>query len=161
MYSALILLYAATAAVAGYVAASYYKQMQGTLWVRNILLTCVIFAGPLFCTFCFNNTLAIVYEVRGPDTCLTSSFMPPPQTTAALPWQTIVILIVLWALVTLPLTIAGGIVGSAWGMCTACSTCLCFLHLCFGLVVCRVVPSLCWMYACGYQHRHLLRKPKK
>lgn len=64
MYSALILLYAATAAVAGYVAASYYRQMQGKLWVRNILLTCVIFAGPLFVTFCFNNTLAIVYEVR-------------------------------------------------------------------------------------------------
>lgn len=39
------------------------------------------------------------------------------QTTAALPWQTIVILIVLWALVTLPLTIAGGIVGSTLGGC--------------------------------------------
>lgn len=33
------------------------------------------------------------------------------QTTAALPWQTIVILIVLWALVTIPLTVFGGVVG--------------------------------------------------
>lgn len=116
MYSALILLYAATAAVAGYVSASYYRQMQGTLWARNILLTCVIFAGPLFCTFCFNNTIAIVYEVRHFDIhChIHCHACHAVQTTAALPWQTIVILIVLWALVTLPLTIAGGIVGSAW-----------------------------------------------
>jgi hypothetical protein len=39
-------------------------QMDGTAWVRNILLTSVIFCGPLFIMFCVNNTVAIIYRVR-------------------------------------------------------------------------------------------------
>lgn len=34
LFTALIVLYAATAGIAGYVAASYYKQMEGSNWVR-------------------------------------------------------------------------------------------------------------------------------
>ncbi len=63
LYTALIVLYALTACVAGYVASSYYKQMEGELWVRNILLTCFIFCGPFFITFCVLNTVAIAYRV--------------------------------------------------------------------------------------------------
>ena len=36
---------------------------------------------------------------------------PGPQSTAALPFGTIVIIIVIWSLVTIPLTVAGGIAG--------------------------------------------------
>ncbi len=32
--------------------------------MRNILLTCVVFCGPLFLMFCFNNTVAWIYRVR-------------------------------------------------------------------------------------------------
>eukprot|EP00798_Chlamydomonas_sp_ICE-L_P020329 gene20329-27089_t len=94
LYTALIVLYALTASVAGFVAASYYKQMEGELWVRNILLTCFIFCGPFFLMFSFLNTVAIVYK-----------------STAALPFGTIVIVIVLWSVVTIPLTVFGGIAG--------------------------------------------------
>ena len=34
MYTALIVLYALTAGIAGYTAGSYYRQMGGTAWVR-------------------------------------------------------------------------------------------------------------------------------
>lgn len=63
LYTALIVLYALTAGIAGYVAGSYYKQMDGRAWVRNILLTSVTFCGPLFMVFCINNTVAIAYRV--------------------------------------------------------------------------------------------------
>ncbi|BDA41200.1 Transmembrane 9 superfamily member 3 [Coccomyxa sp. Obi] len=94
LYTALIVLYALTAGIAGYTAGSYYKQMEGAAWVRNILLTSVVFCGPLFLVFCVNNTVAIIY-----------------RSTAALPFGTIVIITLIWALITIPLTILGGIIG--------------------------------------------------
>ncbi|CAL5227062.1 g9965 [Coccomyxa viridis] len=94
LYTALIVLYALTAGIAGYIAGSYYKQMDGRAWVRNILLTSVTFCGPLFIVFCINNTVAISY-----------------RSTAALPFGTIVIILLIWALITIPLTVAGGIIG--------------------------------------------------
>ena len=59
------------AGIAGYVGSSYYKQMEGSNWVRNVLTTCFIYCGPFFLMFCFNNTVAIVYRVR--------STLPPPR----------------------------------------------------------------------------------
>ncbi|KAA6422087.1 MAG: phagocytic receptor 1b-like [Trebouxia sp. A1-2] len=94
LFTALIVLYALTASISGYMAASYYTQMEGTQWVRNILLTCITFCGPLFLMFCFNNTVAIVY-----------------RSTQALPFGTIMVISVIWALVTIPLCILGGIMG--------------------------------------------------
>jgi len=94
MYTAMIVLYALTACISGYVSAAYYKQFEGENWVRNILLTCFVFCGPLFLAFCVLNTVAISY-----------------RSTAALPFGTIVIILIIWALVTIPLTIFGGIAG--------------------------------------------------
>lgn len=64
MFTALIVLYALTAGTAGYTSASYYRQMEGTKWVGNLLLTCLVFCGPLFLVFCFNNSVAWAYGVR-------------------------------------------------------------------------------------------------
>ena len=94
LYTASILSYALTSCIAGYVSASYYKQMGGTQWVRNVLLTCVMFCGPVLGAFAVNNSIAIHY-----------------RSTAALPFGTICIIILIWALVTIPLTVAGGIAG--------------------------------------------------
>ena len=87
-------LYALTAGIAGYVAAVTYKILGGSSWVRNTLLTATLFCGPLLVTFSFLNTVAIIY-----------------RSTAALPFGTIVIIFVIWAVVTFPLTVLGGIAG--------------------------------------------------
>eukprot|EP00243_Klebsormidium_subtile_P001828 TRINITY_DN1341_c0_g1_i1.p1 TRINITY_DN1341_c0_g1~~TRINITY_DN1341_c0_g1_i1.p1 ORF type:complete len:603 (-),score=198.88 TRINITY_DN1341_c0_g1_i1:363-2171(-) len=94
LFTALVVLYALTSGVAGYVSASYYKQLEGTAWVRNIILTGCLFCGPLFLTFCFLNSVAW-----------------GSNSTAALPAGTIVIILLIWMLVTAPLLIIGGIAG--------------------------------------------------
>ncbi|KAL5995469.1 Cellular adhesion and filamentous growth protein [Asimina triloba] len=94
LFTALVVIYALTSGIAGYVANSFYCQLEGTNWVRNLLLTTFLFCGPLFLTFCFLNTVAIVYSA-----------------TAALPFGTIVVIGLIWALVTLPLLVLGGIAG--------------------------------------------------
>ncbi len=66
----------------------------GTNWVRNVLTTTMLFCGPLLAMFSYLNSVAWAYG-----------------TTAALPFGTIVIIIVIWALVTFPLTVVGGIMG--------------------------------------------------
>jgi hypothetical protein len=63
LFTALIVLYALTACIAGYVATSYYRQMEGHSWVRNIMLTCFVYCGPFFAMFMFLNTVAIAYRV--------------------------------------------------------------------------------------------------
>ena len=83
-----------TSGIAGYVAANHYRQMGGENWVRNVLLTGFLFCGPMFIVFSFLNTVAIAY-----------------RSTAALPFGTICIIFVIWALVTAPLTVLGGIAG--------------------------------------------------
>ena len=93
-------LYALTAGVAGYVAAVTYKILGGTSWVRNTLLTATLFCGPLLVTFSFLNTVAIIY-----------------RSTAALPFGTIVIIFIIWAVVTFPLTVLGGIAGKNTKVC--------------------------------------------
>ena len=87
-----IVLYALTASIAGFVSGYYYKMFGGTSWVRNVLLTAALFSGPMVATFSVLNTVAIAYD-----------------STQALPFGTIFLILLLWALVTFPLTIFGGI----------------------------------------------------
>ncbi|KAK6921583.1 Nonaspanin (TM9SF) [Dillenia turbinata] len=94
LFTALVVIYALTSGIAGYTAASFYCQLEGTNWVRNLLLTGCLFCGPLFLTFCFLNTVAIAYSA-----------------TAALPFGTIVVIVLIWTLVTSPLLVLGGIAG--------------------------------------------------
>ncbi|CAN4126909.1 unnamed protein product [Withania somnifera] len=94
LFTALVVIYALTSGIAGYTAASFYCQLEGKNWVRNLLLTGGLFCGPLFLTFCFLNTVAIAYHA-----------------TAALPFGTIVVIFLIWTLVTSPLLVLGGIAG--------------------------------------------------
>ncbi len=77
---------------AGYVGGRHYKMFGGSNWVSNVMLCAVLFCGPVLVCFSFLNTVAIVY-----------------RSTAALPFGTIVIVILIWALITFPLTVLGGI----------------------------------------------------
>jgi hypothetical protein len=92
MLSALVLLYCFTAGIAGYYSSRLYRQLGGRDWSNNILLTTILLCGPLLLIFMYLNTVAIIY-----------------RSTQALPFGTIVVMIVLWALVTFPLTVLGGI----------------------------------------------------
>mmetsp|Transcript_9284 Transcript_9284/g.18294 ORF Transcript_9284/g.18294 Transcript_9284/m.18294 type:complete len:608 (+) Transcript_9284:409-2232(+) len=87
-------LYPLTAGTSGYVSAYVYKQMGGFNWVWNTVLTSVLFPGPLFLMFCVCNTVAISYD-----------------STAALPFWTIVSVFAIHLLTTFPLTVLGAIVG--------------------------------------------------
>lgn len=94
MWTALVTIYALTSGIAGYTASSFYKQMEGTNWVRNVLLTGGLFCGPLFVMFAFLTGVAIAYK-----------------STKAPPFTTICIIILIWALITFPLLVLGGIAG--------------------------------------------------
>ncbi|CAL5354525.1 unnamed protein product [Camellia sinensis] len=89
---ALVVVYAITSGIAGYTSVSLYCQLEGTNWVRNLLLTGCLFSGPLFLTFFFLNTVAVTYRA-----------------TAALPLGTILVLFSIWVLVASPLHLLGGI----------------------------------------------------
>ncbi|XP_054797311.1 transmembrane 9 superfamily member 2-like [Prosopis cineraria] len=94
LFTALITIYALTSAVAGYSAVSFYCMIEGKNWVKTLILTGSLLSGPLFLTFCFLNTVALAYN-----------------STAALPFGTIVVIFLIWTLVTTPLLVLGGIAG--------------------------------------------------
>nr|CAD1825100.1 unnamed protein product [Ananas comosus var. bracteatus] len=79
LFTALVVIYTLTSGIAGYVAANFYRQIEGTNWIRNLLLTGCLFCGPLLATFCFLNTVAILYN-----------------STAALPFGTIIVILLVW-----------------------------------------------------------------
>jgi len=90
----ILVLYVLTSGTSGYVSASMYRQMGGFNWVWNTVLTATLFPGPLFLMFCINNTVAISYD-----------------STAALPFGTIVAVFSIYLLVTFPLIVMGAIIG--------------------------------------------------
>lgn len=92
--SAGVVSYMITAAVGGYASASLYHKLGGEKWAWNIFVTAVMFAGPAFVVWSFLNTVAIIYG-----------------STAAFPFPTILLMFTMWAGVTFPLTVLGGIVG--------------------------------------------------
>ncbi|KAK1303539.1 hypothetical protein QJS10_CPB11g00089 [Acorus calamus] len=94
LFTALVVIYALTSGIAGYTATSTYLQLEGTNWIGNLVLTGCLFCGPLFLTFCFLNTVAIIYSA-----------------TAALPIGTILVILLIWTLVTSPLLVLGGLAG--------------------------------------------------
>lgn len=68
---------------------------NGGLQVRNVVLTSSLFCGPFLLVFALNNTVAwIAYK-----------------SSQALPVGTIVIILLIWALVTFPLTVRGPLSG--------------------------------------------------
>lgn len=92
--TAAILLYAMTSGIAGYISATMFKKIGGENWVRNVNLTSFLFAAPFFIIWAFVNTVAWGYG-----------------TTQALPWTTVVLLMLTWLVIGYPLTIVGGVMG--------------------------------------------------
>ncbi|KAJ0677968.1 putative nonaspanin (TM9SF) [Helianthus annuus] len=91
---ALAIVYALTFAISGYTSTSFYHQLEGTKWTKNILLTGGLYIGPLFLVFIVNNIAAVFYE-----------------STAALPLGDIIEFSLLWVFLALPLLILGMVIG--------------------------------------------------
>lgn len=97
MNTAAVLLYALTCCVAGYVSNSMYKQINGEKWAWNLVLTASLFSVPFFVIWSIVNSIAWSY-----------------QSTQALPFTTVLLLMLVWLLVGFPLTVVGGIFGKNW-----------------------------------------------
>jgi len=107
IFTAAIVLYALTSVIGGYVSGRIYKQMNGEKWSWNLVLVLALWTLPFVCVFSFVNTVAIVYHA-----------------TAAVPADTIVIILCIFLFVNIPLTVLGGITGkrTAGNFATPCRT---------------------------------------
>ena len=94
-----VVLYMLSSVVSGFVSARMYHRIGGVKWTWNILVTCGFFTAPAFAIWSILNTVAIAYN-----------------STAAFPFPIILQLFAMWALVTIPLTVLGGVLGRHSGM---------------------------------------------
>merc|ERR1719229_402239 len=94
IYVASIFLYSLTAYIAGYVASSKLKELvvikEEHDWMVSCGITSSLFAGPYLIVFSIVNSIAAIHK-----------------SSIALPFATIVAIILLWAFVTFPLTAFG------------------------------------------------------
>lgn len=91
---AALLIFAFTSGVNGYVAASLYTKMDGQSWVWALMLAYFLFLGPFFVVGTFLNFVAVAYN-----------------SSAALPFGTVVVILLILTLVSFPLNVIGGISG--------------------------------------------------
>ncbi|CAD6187415.1 unnamed protein product [Caenorhabditis auriculariae] len=80
--------------VAGYVSARLYKTLQGVHWKTNLVMTSFLVPGIVFTVFFFTNTLL---WTKG--------------SSAAVPFGTLVVLLILWIFVATPMTFIGAFFG--------------------------------------------------
>jgi len=93
IYVAAIFLYSFTAYIAGYISSSKLKELVGADnhdWMVSCGITSSLFAGPYLIIFSIVNSIAAYHK-----------------SSIALPFATIVAIILLWAFVTFPLTAFG------------------------------------------------------
>ncbi|CAH1431158.1 unnamed protein product [Lactuca virosa] len=95
LWNALIIVYALTSLVSGYSSVSYC-QLEGTNWIKNLILAGGLYFGPLFLTFTFLDIVAIFYG-----------------STTTLPLRAIVMLSLLLIFIASPLLFLGGIIGKS------------------------------------------------
>lgn len=92
--TSVVVIYSLTFPAAGYCTASFHCQFSKTGWEKSVLLTGILYLGPLFFTVFILNIVAISFGA-----------------TAALPLGTIVVILLLYTLVAMPLLALGGMIG--------------------------------------------------
>ncbi|KAK9810909.1 hypothetical protein WJX73_007474 [Symbiochloris irregularis] len=92
-----ILCYALTSVIGGYVSGGLYARNDGGAWMGTMALTASLFPLLCFSIAAVLNTIAIAYH-----------------SLAAVPFGTIVILLLIWLLLSVPLTLLGTVVGRNW-----------------------------------------------
>lgn len=89
-----LVLYVCLGTPAGYVSSRIYKSFGGEKWKTNIILTSMFCPGVVFCLFFVMNLVLWAKE-----------------SSAAIPFSTLLALLVLWFCVSVPLTFVGALFG--------------------------------------------------
>lgn len=90
----MVLLYTVLGAIGGYVSARVYKASGGERWKLNIALTPLLVPGIVFATFFLLNL-----------------FLWAKQSSGAVPFTTMLVIVGIWFLISVPLSFAGSWVG--------------------------------------------------
>lgn len=91
---AMVLLYAFFGSIGGYVSARVYKNFGGESWKMNIILTPVLIPGIVFATF-----------------FLLNFFLWVKGSSGAVPFTTMLVVLAIWFVISVPLSFAGSWVG--------------------------------------------------
>ncbi|KAJ7947991.1 Transmembrane 9 superfamily member [Quillaja saponaria] len=94
LFNCLVLLYSLASAIAGYSASSFHCQFTENGLGRTVLLAGVLYTGPLFVTVSVLNMVAVSYG-----------------TTAALPFGSIVVILLIYTFLAIPLLALGAVIG--------------------------------------------------
>jgi transmembrane 9 superfamily protein 3 len=95
--SAFVVCYAFTAFIAGYISNSFYMKHGGKKWLRNVVVTATLFPGFIFLLGFLLNFVAIGYH-----------------SLTAVPFGTVVVIILIWGFIALPLTFGGALAAKEW-----------------------------------------------
>ena len=90
----MILLYTILGFVGGYVSARVYKTFGGEAWKRNIAMTPLLIPAIIFATFFLLNL-----------------FLWAKQSSGAVPFTTMLVIVSIWFIISVPLSFAGSWVG--------------------------------------------------
>jgi transmembrane 9 superfamily protein 3 len=96
-----IVAFALTSFISGYVSGgiyqSFYYPVKSPGWIKNLVLTATVFPMVIFGVCFMLNFISMYY-----------------QTQNAIPFGTMVVMLTIWGLVSLPLVVAGTLVGRNW-----------------------------------------------
>ncbi|KAF2835621.1 hypothetical protein M501DRAFT_941660 [Patellaria atrata CBS 101060] len=92
--TAVVLLYTFLSFIGGYVSARVYKFFHGEKWKQNIVLTPLAIPGTVFAVF-----------------FLLNFFVWARQASGAVPFTTMLVLVCIWFLISVPLSVAGSWLG--------------------------------------------------
>ena len=97
MVTCMIFSWAFTSFVNGYVSGGFYARNDGKDWIKNMLLTAMVFPAFVFVIAFFVNLLAMYYG-----------------SMSQVPIGTTLIILIIWGLISFPLTLAGTVIGRNW-----------------------------------------------
>ncbi|KAJ5623602.1 hypothetical protein N7490_012207 [Penicillium lividum] len=92
--TAILLISALFGSIGGYVSARVYKAFGGEAWKRNIIMTPLLIPGFVFCVFFFLNL-----------------FVWAKGSSGAVPFGTMLALVLIWFVISVPLSVAGSWLG--------------------------------------------------
>ncbi|CAN8311790.1 unnamed protein product [Cochlearia groenlandica] len=99
LLTSLVIMYTLTSVVAGYTSASFQSHFEGNNQKRSVRLAGILYPVPFFIIVLVLNTVAITYGA-----------------TSALPFGTIVIIILIYTLLNIPFLMLGGFLGNRFGL---------------------------------------------